>query len=152
MKLEEITIKEKNKLEKLVQLYLHDLSKDFKIDFNNDTCEYLYDLSTYFHNNKAYFIKVVNNIVGFILLDINKDNYEISEIFILNNYKNNHYGEEAVTTIFNMYKGNWVIKAVPNSNIAKNFWNKVINKYTNNNYKVIKTGKYNRPEYYFNNE
>jgi predicted acetyltransferase len=152
MKLKEINIEEKQKLEKLIQLYLHDISAYFKIDFNSNSCEYLYDLSTYFKNNKAYFIEVNNNIVGFILLDINEDNYEISEIFILNNYKHNHYGEQAITTIFNMYKGNWVIKAVPNSHIAENFWNKVINKYTNNNYKVIKTGKYNRPEYYFNNE
>ena len=152
MKLREITIQEQKKLEKLIQLYLHDISKYFKIDFNSNTCEYLYNLSTYFQKNKAYFIEVNNNIVGFILLDINIDNYEISEIFILNNYKNNHYGEEAITTIFNMYKGNWIIKAVPNSNIAENFWNKVITKYTKNKYKVIKTGKYNRPEYYFNNE
>lgn len=151
MKLEQITLKEKYKLEKLLQLYLHDLSTYFKIEFNIDTCEYLYDLSTYFKNNIAYFIKVEENIVGFILLDINQDNYEVSEIFILNNYKNNHYGEEAITKLFNMYKGNWVIKAVPLSPIAEKFWNKVISKYTNNQYKVIKTGKYNRPEYYFDN-
>lgn len=151
MKLEEIKIEEKPKLEKLLQLYLHDLSYSFKIEFNNNTCEYLYDLSTYFKENKAYFIKIDNNIIGFILLDINKDYYEISEIFILNNYKKNHYGEQAINIIFDMYKGKWVIKAVPNSNVAELFWNKVINKYTKNNYKVIKTGKYSRPEYYFDN-
>lgn len=151
MKLEEVSIKEKNKLEKLLQLYLHDISTYFKIEFNNETCGYLYDLSTYFQNNKAYFIIVDNKIVGFILIDINKNNYEISEIFILNNYKKNHYGKQAIEKIFDMYKGEWVIKAVPNSPVAEQFWNKVIREYTNNKFKIIKTGKYNRPEYYFNN-
>lgn len=151
MKLVEIPILEKSKLEKLMQLYLHELSEYFPADYRGNTCEYLYDLSTYFNNNKSYFIQVEDKIIGFILLDINEDYYEISEIFIVNNFKKNHYGEQAANEIFNMYPGNWKIKAVPNSPNAEMFWDKVIKRYTNNNYKKEKTGKYNRPEYYFNN-
>ena len=131
---------EKEKLEKLLQLYLHDLSIYFPLDFDSEKCEYKYDLDKYFNNDFAYFIKSDNNILGFILIDNNgESNYEISEMFVLNNYKN-----KKVCTIS-------VIKAVPKSEIAEKFWVKVISEYTNNNYELYHTGKYDRAELYFSN-
>lgn len=149
-----VTKEEYPKLENIFQLYLHELSAYFKADFNNETCKYEYDLIKYLDNdnNISYFIKEDNNICGFLLIDIIENNtYEISETFIINNYKKRHLGTKAVTRIFNMYKGDWIIKTVPNSPVAEPFWTKVIEKYTNNNYKKIYTGKYNRAELYFNN-
>ena len=153
IKLELVELGERNKLEKLLQLYLHDLSLYFPIPFNSNKCEYEYDLDKYFKDNYAYFIKRNNEILGFILIDNNKENnYEISEIFILNNYKRNHIGSKVVKQIFNIYRGNWIIKVVPNSKIAESFWINTIKEYTNNNYKEQYTGKYNRLEIYFNND
>ena len=87
-----------------------------------------------------------------MLVDDNKNNnYEISEIFVLNNYKRNKIGKEAVTKVFNLYRGNWTIKAVPNSIIAESFWKNIVKEYTNNNYIEEYTGKYNRLEIYFSN-
>ena len=89
----------------------------------------------------------------FAIVDNNgNDNYEISEMFVLNNYKRKKIGEKAVTKIFDMYKGNWTIKAVPSSLIAENFWTKTVNNYTNGNFKIEHTGKYARAELYFNNK
>ena len=51
-----------------------------------------------------------------------------------------------------MYKGKWQIKVVPSSPKAESFWKKTISDYTDNNYKLIHTGKYNRAEFYFNNK
>ena len=94
-----------------------------------------------------------NEIVGFILINkLEEDNYEISEIFILNNYKNKKIGKKAVNQIFDIYKGKWQIKVVPSSPKTESFWNKTISDYTDNNYKLIHTGKYNRAEFYFNNK
>lgn len=152
IKIEKINKSERNLLENLMQLYLHDLSKYFPIDFNSQNCKYDYDLSKYFDENYAYFIKEDNNILGFILVDNNKNNnYEISEIFVLNNYKGKKIGEKAVDKIFDTYKGNWTIKAVPLSPLAESFWNKTINTYTKGNYKNAHTGKYSRAEFYFSN-
>ena len=131
---------EKEKLEKLLQLYLHDLSIYFPLDFDSEKCEYKYDLDKYFNNDFAYFIKSDNNILGFILIDNNgESNYEISEMFVLNNYKNKKVGTISV------------IKAVPKSKIAEKFWVKVVSEYTNNNYELYHTGKYDRAELYFSN-
>ena len=149
---EKISKKDKEKLERLIQLYLHDLSLYFPISFNSDVCKYDYNLDKYFEDNYAYFIKSSDNILGFILVDDNKNgNYEISEIFVLNNYKQKKVGEQAAIKIFNKHKGNWIIKAVPSSIIAESFWKKVISKYTNNHYELKYTGKYNRHEFYFCN-
>ena len=51
IKLEKIIKDEKHKLENLLQLYLHDLSLYFPIDFDTKTCQYKYNLETYFYNN-----------------------------------------------------------------------------------------------------
>lgn len=150
--LEIVTLEEKEKLKKLLQLYLHDLILYFSLPFNSVICEYNYNIDKYFSDNYAYFIKDNNNILGFILVDDNKNNnYEISEIFVLNNYKRNKIGKEAVTKVFNLYRGNWTIKAVPNSIIAESFWKNIVKEYTNNNYIEEYTGKYNRLEIYFSN-
>lgn len=153
IKLEKITKVEKDKLEKLLQLYLHDLSLYFPITFDSSKCEYIYDgLDKYFNENYAYFIKNEKDILGFILVDDNKNyNYEISEMFVLNNYKGKNIGEEAVLKIFDMYKGNWTIKAVPSSPKAENFWTKTIKNYTSGNFRIEHTGKYARAEFYFSN-
>lgn len=143
---------EKEKLEKLLQLYLHDLSIYFPLDFDSEKYEYKYDLDKYFNNDFAYFIKSDNNILGFILIDNNgESNYEISEMFVLNNYKNKKVGTISVIKAFALYKGKWTIKAVPKSEIAEKFWVKVVSEYTNNNYELYHTGKYDRAELYFSN-
>lgn len=152
IKLEKVRLEDRNKLERLLQLYLHDLSLYFPITFNSDICQYEYDLDKYFIDNYAYFIKSDNDILGFVLIDDNENNnYEISEIFVLNNYKRNKIGKEVAIKVFDMYKGNWTIKAVPNSNVAESFWKMVVNDYTNKNYIEKYTGKYNRLEIYFSN-
>lgn len=150
---QKVTIIEKNKLEKMIQLYLHDLSLYFPISFNSDTCEYEYDLNKYFNDDYAYFIKSDNDILGFILVECNSNNnYEISEMFVLNNYRGKKIGEEAVKKIFDIYKGNWTIKVVPLSLVAESFWKKTINNYTNGNFKLEYIGKYNRAKLYFENK
>ena len=147
---------ERNILDNLLQLYLHDLSLWFPIDFDSKEGKYIYDdLSKYFDgsNNYAYLLKDDENIIGFSLVDTSEDNTMVfQEMFILNNYKSKGYGKEVVTKIFDMHKGDWVIKAVPCSPKAENFWKKTIEEYTNNTYELEHTGKYNRAEFRFNNK
>ena len=152
IKLEKVRLEDRNKLERLLQLYLHDLSLYFPITFNSDICQYEYDLDKYFIDNYAYFIKSDKDILGFVLIDDNgNNNYEISEMFVLNNYKNKKVGTISVIKAFALYKGKWTIKAVPKSEIAEKFWVKVVSEYTNNNYELYHTGKYDRAELYFSN-
>lgn len=156
IRLERVELNQRVKLEKLLQLYLHDLSLYLPFIFNSQTCEYVYNLDKYFNdsdNNFAYFIKSNQELLGFILINKKSDNnYEVGEIFVLSHYRYKNIGEKAIRTIFNTYKGNWVVKAAPLSLIAESFWKKTLDNYTNKNYIVKHTGKYNRVQFYFNNE
>ena len=79
IKLEKVRLEDRNKLERLLQLYLHDLSLYFPITFNSDICQYEYDLDKYFIDNYAYFIKSDNDILGFVLIDDNRNNNYIEK-------------------------------------------------------------------------
>lgn len=145
----EITI-----LEKLLQLYLHDISRYFPIDFDSSNGNYIYgSLDKYFDNtnNQAYFIKMADKIVGFILVDKDDDSYVLQEMFVLNNYRNKGFGERAVFSLFDQNRARWTIKSLPCSPLAEKFWNKVINNYMENNYIVEYVGKYNRAVFNFDN-
>ena len=154
VKIEKVENKDRVILEKMLQLYLHDISLYFTIEFDDKTGIYKYDdLDKYFTNesNYAYFIRYEGNIVGFVLIDIiNKQNI-IQEMFVLNNYKSKGIGKDAVINIFNQYRGNWIIRSLPNSSKAENFWNKTIKEYTNNKFEVEHVGKYNRAVFTFYN-
>lgn len=147
-----INERERPTLESLMQLYLKELNIYFKTPYDINENKYFYDLDKYFGQNYAYFIKEDNEILGFVLIDDHENNnYEISEFFVLNEYKNKHIGETVANIVFNKYRGNWVVKVVPLTSSAELFWKKVIDRYTSGDYKEIYTGKYNRPEFYFNN-
>jgi predicted acetyltransferase len=151
IELERVNSSDRYKIEKMMQLYLHDLGVHFPIEFDSEICEYRYKLDKYFEDQHAYLIKDGNNILGFMLVDNYIDYYEISEIFILNNYKGKGIGEKAVNKIFDQFKGRWVIKTVPNSLKAEKFWLKTISDYTRGKYELNRVGKYNRAEFVFDN-
>ena len=155
MNIELVNNNERKVLDNMLQLYLHDISLYFGIEFNSNTGLYQYDsLDKYFNNsnNYPYFIKINNDIAGFILLDKVDDNMVVQEMFILNNYKNKGIGRDAIVEIFNKYKGNWIVKALPNSIKAETFWIRTIKEYTSNNCNIEYVGQYNRAVITFNNK
>lgn len=143
-----------NLLNNLLQLYLHDVSLHFPIDLNSKTCKYEYDdLTKYIDNsnNYAYFFMDKDEIIGFTLIDSEDDSMVVQEMFILNNYKNKGLGEEAITKVFDEFKGNWIIRSLPCSPKSENFWKKTIERYNNNKYDIEYVGKFNRAVFRFNN-
>lgn len=154
VKLKIISIKEITKLKRMMQLYLHDISYYFALEIDNESLLYKYDnLEKYCKNidSKAFFIIVDDIISGFILLDKDIDLLIIQELFILNNYKNKNIGTLAVLNLLDKYTGNWLVKVLPCSSKAKNFWENVIKKYTSDNYEKTLEGKYNRAIFKFSN-
>lgn len=154
-KLVEITNNEKEKLNNLLQMYLHDISLYFFIDFDSEKGKYLYDsIDKYFESedNYAYFLVNDNDIVGFSLVDKLEDTFCIQEFFIMNNYKRNGFGKTFTKLIFDKHPTNWIVKTLPKSPVAESFWDKIIRDYTNNNYNKSYIGKYNRAVFEFNNK
>ena len=154
MIIEIIKKEEEYRLENLLQLYLHDLSLNFPLEFDSNTCKYNYEsLDKYFNEkgNYAYFIRKDDSIIGFALINSKDNVYILQELFILNNYKNQGYGENTVKIILNKHKGQWKIKVVPNSKKAFNFWKKTIERNIKD-FSISYEGKYKRAVFAFNNK
>lgn len=154
VEIKEVKINQKDILERLLQLYLHNLSLDFPIEFDSNVGEYKYDdINKYFEfkNNKAFFIYYQNELAGFVLIDLFEELNVIQELFVLNNYKRRGVGKIAINKVFDQFKGNWEIKAVPYSKSAESFWQNVINEYTKGNFKLEHVGKYERAIFTFEN-
>jgi len=159
--IEKIESKDKSILINLFQLYLHDITASLPMNVNEHGLFEYNEIDFYFNDDKnhhAFFIRSDDKYIGFVLIDNNfmvldqkENNYDLSEMFILNAYKNKRIGREVAVRIFDMFKGNWEIKPVPRSESARRFWERTIKDYTNNNYK-IEFPKPNRITFIFNNE
>lgn len=152
--LKEIELEKKDILNNLIQLYLHNISLYFPIDFDSNTGTYEYDdIDKYFENdyNKAFFILKGNEIAGFILINLLDEKNIVQEMFVLNNYKRKGVGKTAVSILFDKYKGNWEIKSLPCSESAEKFWISSVKEYTNNKFNLEYVGKYNGAVLTFNN-
>lgn len=91
----------------------------------------------------AYFITVDNKIAGFVIItdfsviDKIEVDYQISEFFIMKKYCRLGVGKHVFKDILRQYKGRFQIVCNPQNTIAVQFWTKVVNEYTNGNYKII---------------
>lgn len=155
MELIKVEKKDKELLENLLQLYLHDLSFNFPIDFSEEKGKFIYpELDQYFENknNIAYFMQKEGVKVGFILLNKNEDEYLVQELFVLNPYKRRGIGREGACKIFDNYKGSWTIKSLPCSKDVELFWKDTLKEYTKDNYNMTRIGNYDRAVFKFNNK
>ena len=155
IKLREIKLETKDVLDKLMQLYLHNISLYFSINFDSDTGMYKYDdIEKYLinKNNKALLILKENEIVGFMLIDLLEEKNIVQEMFILNNYKRMGIGKTAIYIIFDKFKGNWEVKSLPCSEPAEKFWISTIKEYTKGNFNLEHIGKFNRAVITFSNK
>jgi predicted acetyltransferase len=136
---------EKEILKNLLEKYNYEFSQYEDTDVNNlGLYGYKY-LDHYWteENRFAFFIKVNDKLAGFIMINDHGDikietKYSMGEFFVMYKYRKMGVGSYAVKYIFDKYKGKWQIAYTPRNIIAKNFLNKVIEKYTNGKYKIIK--------------
>jgi len=95
----------------------------------------LYPISTAIDETHiGYFICNNNNIIGFIVINIEKEPYDVCEFFILKEHRKQGFGEKLAFEVFNLYNVNWSVKQLQSAKHAHAFWIKVISKYTGNNY------------------
>ena len=145
IKLKKITIEDKSLLANMFQLYLYDITRFLDMEMNSHGL-YDYAYLDYYWTNpnyEAFFITVDQKIAGFALLNDEfmkldcSDSHCISEFFILNKYRKNKIGKQVVKMIFDKYRGYWEVRPIPKSPEAKEFWEKVIKEYTNDNFEIF---------------
>ena len=139
---------EKEILRNLIEKYEYEFSLYNKNDVN-DLGLFGYDyLDNYWteDNRFVYFIKVDNKLAGFVMVNDYpiknmETSYTMSEFFVLYKYRNLGVGSFVAKSMFNNFKGKWGLMYHPKNITSKNFWNKVVNEYTNGKYKIIKNNK-----------
>ncbi len=130
IKLEEVTLKSKFKLENLMGLYLHDLSEfasDLKI--NQDGLFKYEGLDLYFTSEdlRPFFIVCEEEIVGFLLLNSGKYvatdiDYVVHELFILKGFRKKGIAGVAIKEVFHLYKGKYEVTQLMDNKTAIKFW------------------------------
>lgn len=131
--LKKVLESEKSILRNLYSLYLHDLSKftsmiDIGADgfFEYESLDKFWDLD----GLSPYFIKLDDNIIGFILLlerpFLKKENdFGVNDIFILNKFKGKGMGRQAIEKLFQEKSGKYFIIELIENRAAVSFWKKL---------------------------
>lgn len=141
-----VEVKDKEILNNLLEKYLYEFSQYEKTDIDENGL-YNYEWIDYYFTEKnrfPYFIKVNNHLAGFALIsdypEVPEESttYCLSEFFILYKYRCKGYGKEAVFQVLNKHRGKWQLKCHPGNIVSTIFWEKVINEYTNGEFRLIK--------------
>ena len=140
IKLEKVLIEEKDILFRLLQFALYDgsLYNDNKIGEDGIFPYKWFDNYFTDDDRDVFFIKDDDKIVGFTMINQYMKKFDkghsVSEFLILPEYRRNHIGKKIAYMVFDMYKGNWEVEPIENSEIACKFWENVVKNYTNNTY------------------
>jgi predicted acetyltransferase len=131
--LQEVQETESTILGNLYSLYLHDLSRfTTNLNINAEGFFEYEDFHMFWKVDGVtpYFIKVDDNIIGFLLLlerpFLKKENdFGINDIFILNKYKGKGLGKQVIETLFKEKKGKYFVIELVENTPAFSFWKKV---------------------------
>jgi len=93
-------------------------------------------------NRWAFFIKADGKLAGFaMVIDIpeidEKTDYTLAEFFVLYKYRRQGVGRFAAFTLFDRFKGRWLLRYHPKNIASAHFWNRIVGEYTNGNYTLM---------------
>ena len=137
--LDRVTKENKDVLFRLLEYSLFEESSNDGNEMNDEAIfEYKY-FDSYFTENdrEAFFVKEqeTNKLLGFVMINTYmqkcSSGHSIAEFMIIPKYRRNKIGKKVAFECFDMYKGNWEVSPSYGSELAYNFWKKVIDEYTN---------------------
>lgn len=125
-----IKLQDKAILKNIYQLYLHDLSSYNQEDLDHNG---LYDvgfLDLFWEKEGLFpfFINIKDNVIGFILVQTGRfapstgEDYYISEFFILRKYRRKGIGKAAISKLFSLFPGTYLLGQMPTNMPAIQFW------------------------------
>jgi predicted acetyltransferase len=72
--------------------------------------------------------------IGFCVAEIGNDINDIAEFYIIPSMRGNKLGYSLAATVFQLHHGKWQVRQIEGAEAAKNFWRKVVNRYTQNKF------------------
>ena len=126
----------------LMQFYMYDFSEFVNLDVEENGLFVAYkNLVDYWNdeNRFTYLIQKDKKHIGFVLVrfveEQQRNYFSIAEFFVMKKYRRKGIGKFIATQIFNSHKGKWEVYQKENNKAAQLFWKKIINEYTNGNFK-----------------
>lgn len=154
-----MSVDEKALLIRLMELYSYEFTA-FSNDDINEYGYYGYDHIDDYWNEKGrfpYLIRVDGKIAGFALICPHCDYLKetdarcFGEFFVMLKYRRMGIGRQAATQLLNLHRGKWEICYWKNNVLAGLFWKKVVEAYTNGNYRICGTEKSHNCGFIFEN-
>ncbi len=68
--------------------------------------------------------------IGFIVVDLSAEPFEVCEMFIQKEYRNRHFATQLVKEVFRLHSGQWQIKQLYEATKARAFWLGFLSSYT----------------------
>ena len=143
-------------IERLLQLYLHDIS-EFS---STEPCDgqYFYkDWQSYWSDPsfKPFVFVLRGKPAGFVLIrkkqfQVGEFQHQICDLFVLRCYRRLGIGEEVARMVFNQFPGRWEIEVSGQNDVAKLFWRQVMRRYTLRRYKELHASTMNGIVFEFN--
>ncbi|MEQ6377739.1 GNAT family N-acetyltransferase [Bacillaceae bacterium S4-13-58] len=133
---------EKEVLRSLMQYYFYDFSEYINIDVTDNGAfldypsfhDYWMDPSRF-----AYLIIADGKLAGFALVSYRTSPYRnffsMDEFFVMKKYRRYGVGKKVAYDLFRMHQGNWEISEIAPNKPAQSFWRKIIQEFTNGNYR-----------------
>jgi len=131
-------MREREIVENLMQLYLHDFSEFEALEIQEDG-RYVYEfLDLYWQdpNRYPFLFRADNRIVGFALLRYNvdfrtmQDRMELIEFFILRSFRRKGIGRQAAERLWDLFPGRWSLRVTNANTVGLAFWRRIIADYT----------------------
>jgi len=136
--LKPIPAAERDILDNLLQLYMHDFSSFSPVEIDTQgKFNYPY-LNHYWQepDRQPFFIFVEGTLAGFTLLreEVDPENgarcQDVSEFFVLRQFRRAGIGSRAAITLWDMFPGEWQVRVMKANVAAYRFWQKLIQDYS----------------------
>ncbi|MEM7362792.1 MAG: GNAT family N-acetyltransferase [Pseudomonadota bacterium] len=135
-------------LERLLQLYLHDLS-EFTREEAGDHVTFEYDILIRYWREDGRYPRLFyegENPCGFALVrTLPSDNprvrtYQMAEFFVMRAYRGTGIGQRAARMLFDAFPGEWQVAQEEENTGATVFWRRVIDRYTHGQFQEARSG------------
>jgi predicted acetyltransferase len=85
-----------------------------------------------------FLVRVDGKLAGFVLVkEMGQDppSYDLGEFFILRKFRGRGVAAEVARRVFDMFRGNWMVRALVPNKPAVSFWRRAIADYTGGDYR-----------------
>ena len=140
------SLQEKSIIQNMMQLYQYDFSEFEEMDLNDHGMYNYKYLDHYWteDNRTPFIIHVDEKLAGFVLVNKHsysgEDAYCIAEFFVMRKYRRKNIGKEVAYDVFDKFGPSWEIGVTKNNMAAQKFWRKIVDEYTEGNFKEYPDG------------